>query len=46
MKRLVLAAACVFVGGMVTAVKVTNAVLDRLDEAERGEQIVLRRVPS
>lgn len=41
-----LATACLFVGGMVAAVKVTNAVLDRLDEADRGGQVVPIRVPS
>jgi hypothetical protein len=35
MKRFLLGVVCVFVGGTVTAVKVTNRVLDRLDAQAR-----------
>jgi hypothetical protein len=45
-RRLLLATACLFVGAMVAAVRVTNAVLDRLDEAERDGQVVPHRLPA
>lgn len=41
-----LATACLFVGGMVAAVRITNAVLDRLDAAERDGQVIPHRLPS
>jgi hypothetical protein len=46
-KRLLVGVACVFVGGTVVAVRVTNAVLDWLERTERAElERLQRRVPT